>query len=120
MSNKIAHVELASSDRAASAKFYGDLFGWPVQRFEVGDYLMTALPRGETSMAFVQEGGPWAVTPGSVLVFVDVADVDATIARARQLGATILSDKTEVPNTGWMAMIGDPGGNRIAVLQRIP
>lgn len=120
MSNIIAHVELASSDRATTAKFYGELFGWPTQHYEVGDYLMTALPRGETSMAFVQTNEARGVAPGSALVFVDVADIDATITRARELGALVLVDKIEVPNTGWMAVFGDPGGNRIAVMQRQP
>jgi predicted enzyme related to lactoylglutathione lyase len=55
----------------------------------------------------------------SVLVYVNVADVDATIARARKLGAVILMDKMEIPGVGWMTIIGDPGGNRIAAMQRM-
>jgi len=57
--------------------------------------------------------------PGSVLVYVDVDDVDATIARAKELGAMVLVDKMEIEVTGWMAVFGDPGGNRIAVMQRM-
>jgi predicted enzyme related to lactoylglutathione lyase len=55
-----------------------------------------------------------------VLVYVDVADVDAAIARAQELGAPIYLDKMEIPTVGWMAIFGDPGGNRIAVMQRMP
>ena len=57
--------------------------------------------------------------PGSVLVYVDVADVDAIIARARELGAPVYLDKTEIPTVGWMAIFGDPGGNRIGVMQPV-
>ena len=37
-----------------------------------------------------------------------------------ELGAPIFLDKTEVPTIGWMAILGDPGGNRIGVMQRMP
>ena len=56
---------------------------------------------------------------GSALVYVDVADVDATIARAKELGGTIIMDKYEIPTVGWMAIFGDPAGNRIAVMQQM-
>ncbi len=120
MSNKIWHIELATTDKAASAKFYTDLFGWPFETYEEMDYTMTAFPEGDTSLAFSPVDDAQGVAVGSVLVYADVADVDAVIARARELGAAILMDKMEIPGVGWMTVIGDPGGNRIAAMQRMP
>ncbi|MEJ2209362.1 MAG: hypothetical protein P8129_10035 [Anaerolineae bacterium] len=60
------------------------------------------------------------MAPGSVLVYVDVEDIDAAIARARELGAPVILDKTEIPTVGWMAVFGDPGGNRIAAMESMP
>lgn len=121
MSNKIDHIELTSSDRAATAKFFEDLFGWPTQTFEAQDYLMTAFEDwSDTSMAFIQENQEFGYAPGSVLVYIDVADVDAAVARAQELGATVIMPKMEVENTGWMAHLAIPGGNRIALMQRMP
>ncbi len=117
MSSKIAWLELASTDIPASAKFYSDLFGWPIVRDEEMDYTMTDFERGETGVGFSPVSEEQDVAPGSVLVYVDVADVDAAIARAKELGAPIILDKTEIPTVGWMAVLGDPGGNRIAVMQ---
>lgn len=54
-----------------------------------------------------------------MLVYVDVADVDITIARAKELGAAISMDKMEIATVGWMAIFDDTGGNHIAVMQRI-
>ena len=119
MTNKIWHIELATTDKPASAKFYTDLFGWPMETFQPMDYTMTAFPEGDTTLAFSPVDEQQGVMPGSVLVYVDVADVDATIARAEELGATIFMDKMEIPNVGWMTIIGDPGGNRIAAMQRM-
>jgi predicted enzyme related to lactoylglutathione lyase len=120
MSNKIMWFESASTDIPASAKFYGDLFDWPMVTDEKLNYTMTAFGQGEVGMGFNEINEEMGITPGSVLVYVDVADVDATIAQAKELGAPIFLDKTEIPTVGWMAILGDPGGNRIGVMQAMP
>ena len=121
MSNKIEWLEMASDDVAASAKFYSDLFGWPIIWDEQMDYTMTDFERGQIGVGFTPTGDPQtsAGAAGSVLVYVNVDDVDATIARAKELGAPVLQDRIEIPGVGWMAIFGDPGGNRIAVMQRM-
>jgi predicted enzyme related to lactoylglutathione lyase len=120
VSNKITWFESASTDVSASAKFYGDLFGWPMVTDERMNYTMTAFEGGETGMGFSPVDEAQGVAAGSILVYVDVADIDATIARAKELGASIYLDKMEIPTIGWMAIFGDPGGNRIGVMQRMP
>jgi predicted enzyme related to lactoylglutathione lyase len=119
MSNKIMWFESASADIPASAKFYGDLFGWPFVTDEAMNYTMTGFEPGEMGMGFSPVDEAKGVMPGSILVYVDVDDIDATIARAKQLNAAIYLDKTEIPTVGWMAVFGDPGGNRIGVMQRM-
>jgi predicted enzyme related to lactoylglutathione lyase len=120
MSNKITWLELASTDVPASAKFYGDLFGWPIIKDEQMDYTMTGFEGDETGVGFSPVDEAQGVTAGSVLVYVDVVDIDATIARAKELGAPIHLDKMQIPTVGWMAIFGDPGGNRIGVMQPMP
>ena len=120
MSNKIMWFESTSADIPASARFYGDLFGWPIVTDEAMNYTMTAFEQGETGMGFAPVNEDQGVLPGSILVYVDVDDVDATIARAKELGGQVFLDKTEIPTVGWMAIFGDPGGNRIGVMQRMP
>jgi predicted enzyme related to lactoylglutathione lyase len=122
MSNRITWLEMASTDVPASAKFFGDLFGWPMIRDEQMDYTMTGFEGDQTGVGFTPVGDERSSVgaAGSVLVYVDVADVDATIARAKELGAPVYMDKFEIPTVGWMAIFGDPGGNRIAVMQAMP
>jgi predicted enzyme related to lactoylglutathione lyase len=120
MSNRIMWLEMASTDIPASAKFYGDLFGWPIVTDEKMDYTMTAFEGDETGIGFSPVDAEQGVEAGSVLVYVDVADIDVTIARAKEIGAPIFMDKYEIPTVGWMAIFGDPGGNRIAAMQRMP
>ena len=120
MSNRIMWFESTSADIPASAKFYGDLFGWPIVTDEEMNYTMTAFEQGETGMGFAPVNEEQGVMPGSILVYVDVSDIDTIIARAKELGAAIFLDKMEIPTVGWMAIFGDPGGNRIGVMQRMP
>jgi predicted enzyme related to lactoylglutathione lyase len=112
--------ELASTDIPASANFFKELFDWPIVRDEEMDYTMTAFEGDAVGMGFSPVDEAQGTPPGSVLAYVDVADVDATIARAKELGAPILMDKMEIPTVGWMAVFGVPGGNRIAVMQSMP
>ena len=79
-------LELASIDIPASAKFYGDLFDWPIVKDQQMGYTMTAFEGDETAVGFAPVDEAQGTLPGSVLVYVDVAGVDATIARARELG----------------------------------
>jgi predicted enzyme related to lactoylglutathione lyase len=120
MSNEIKWLELASTDIPASAKFYGDLFGWPIVRDEQMDYTMTGFEGDQTGVGFAPVDEAQGVTEGSVLVYVYVADIDVTIARAKELDAPLILEKTEIPTVGWMAVFGDPGGNQIGVLQPMP
>jgi predicted enzyme related to lactoylglutathione lyase len=119
MSNRITWFEMASTDIPAASKFYGDLFGWKIVRDEEMDYTMTASEPGETGMGFSPVDEARGTAVGSLLAYVDVADIDATITRAKELGAPILMDKFEIPTIGWMAIFGDPGDNRMAVMQRM-
>ena len=120
MSNRIMWIETASTDIPASAKFYASLFNWPIVTDEKMNYTMTAFEGDETGMGFSPVDEAQGTLPGSVLVYVDVADIDATIARAKELGAPVFMDKFEIPTVGWMAVFGDPGGNRIAAMQAMP
>ncbi len=52
---------------------------------------------------------------GSVLVYVSTDDIDATLAKAKSLGAKIFLPKTEIPDTGWFGIFSDPTGNMVAL-----
>jgi len=49
------------------------------------------------------------------LAYISVADVAATTKRAKELGAKVLRDRTEVPGFGWFSVIADPTGAVVAL-----
>ena len=119
MSNRIAWLEVVSTDVSASGEFYQELFDWPIVTDDKMNYTMTSFGIGEPGIGFAPVDEAQGMTPGSVVAYVDVDDIDATIERARELGAPIYVGKTEVPTVGYIAIVGDPGGNRIGLMQSV-
>ena len=53
--------------------------------------------------------------PSHWLAYISVADVAATTQKAKELGATVLCDRAEVPGFGWFSVITDPTGAVVAL-----
>jgi hypothetical protein len=72
----------------------------------------------------VDRGGVTSHLPGGVpphwLPYVAVDDVDAAIARARKLGATILLSPEDIPGVGRFGMLEDPTGAVLAIMKPLP
>ncbi len=108
----IVHVEISAQDLEATAKFYEELFGWKIQHIPEMNYA-----------TFEAEGGPGGgfnpvseqVPAGTVLVYVNSDDIEASLAKAESLGGTTTVPKTEIPDVGWFAIFTDPTGNTMAL-----
>lgn len=108
-------VDLNTPDLEASAAFYTSLFGWeaPQGSDEFGGY-RTCLLRGKPVAGI----GP-QMSPGPVYwsTYVNVADADATAARASARDGKILFGPTDVGPSGRLAIISDPQGGVIGLWQ---
>lgn len=109
----IVHVEFASSDPAAAAQFFGNLFGWQSQRDPDVDYHMFQAEGGPGG-GFVKADGVQYRT-GETLAYVHVDDIDETLRQAGALGATVVTPRTEIPGMGWYAILTEPSGARIGL-----
>jgi uncharacterized protein len=111
MSHPVVHAEIRSSDPDATRGFFGKLFGW--------DYSDGAFP-GYTFVGTGAEGGPpTAIGPlqggeDSVLFFVGVEDVAATLKEAEDLGGAIVQPAQEVPGVTF-GVLADQQGHLIGV-----
>jgi len=110
MANRIVHFEIPANQPAALTKFYGDLFGWKFQKFETPgpEYWLCDTGEGQgingAIMQRMHPQQPW-------MNYVEVPSIDASIAQATKLGATVALPKTAIPNVGAYAAIIDPQGN---------
>ena len=108
-SNGIWWVQLLTSDVEAAKAFYGPLLQWEWDADPHVPAVEVAL-RGGNVVAGIHER-PDPHIPVNWMTFVLVDDVAATLARARELGAEIIMDTTEIgEGTGVTGVFADPGG----------
>ena len=108
MGNPVVQWQIVSKDPGGVARFYSALFGWTVQTDNALGYrvLDTGNPRGIS-------GGVWPSPPEGhnlVQLFVEVDDIDAFIAKASALGASVIVPKSELPDGDALAIVLDPAG----------
>ena len=109
--NRVVHFEIPANEPEALTKFYTDLFGWKFHKAPVPgpEYWLCETGSGEPGI----DGAVMARQhPQQGLTnYVDVADIDATLAHATKLGAQIALPRTPIPGVGAVAAIIDPQGN---------
>jgi predicted enzyme related to lactoylglutathione lyase len=111
MAHPVIHAEIRSTDPDATRMFFSELFGW--------SYSDGAFP-GYTFVETGAEGAiPTAIGPlqggkDSVLFFIGVEDVEATLARAVELGGTILQPAQQVPGVTF-GVFADAQGHAVGV-----
>lgn len=113
MSHPVVHFEIAGGDVALLAEFYRKLFGW--ESTPAGPDYRVVPPQGEGI-----GGGLMATPPGVpsyITIYVATDDLRATIDRAVELGATELVGPTPITGVGSFAMIRDPEGNPVSLLE---
>ena len=109
MGNPFVHVELQTNDTNKAKNFYKQLFDWKLEDHQIGDMTYTMVQVGEgTGGGIMKNAIPNA--PSFWLAYILVEDVASTTKKAKSLGATVLQEKMEVPNYGWLSVINDPTG----------
>jgi len=112
--------DLLTSDPKAAIAFYTHVAGWTTQPFgeAEGDeaYMMWVGSQGPLGGAMLlskeaqQRGAPphW-------MAHVTVADLEATLEKARTLGARVLREPETIPGVGRFALIQDPQGAHLSL-----
>lgn len=112
--------EVMTNDVAGAKAFYTALFGWSAQDLQMPSGPYTLFMKGAQQVAGCMavpqaEGQP--VCPPNWLSYLTVENVDATVARARTLGARVDVAGMDIPGIGRFAVLGDPAGATFAVFQ---
>ena len=102
--------EVLGSDAARTQAFYKEMFGWTVNPGAAGYGLVeTGDARGIQGGLGSGGGENWAT------IYASVPDVEATLARAEQLGATRIYGPMAVDDHMQTGAIRDPAGNVFGV-----
>jgi uncharacterized protein len=118
MQNPFIWHDLMTSDVEAAKAFYAAVVGWTFGTQMPGYPVAEA---GGTGMGGIME------TPDHLKAmppfwggYIDVADVDATIAKIKKLGGTLQREPWDVPNVGRIAVVADPAGAMFNIMTPIP
>jgi hypothetical protein len=111
MAHPVIHAEIRSTDPDATRAFFAGLFGWK--------YADGAFPGYSFVDTGVEGAMPTAIGPlqggkDAVLFFIGVEDVEATLARAEELGGTIVQPAQQVPGVTF-GVFADPQGHVVGV-----
>jgi predicted enzyme related to lactoylglutathione lyase len=127
MTNRPVHFEIHASNPDKSIAFYQALFGWTFERYPVPGVYYGVITGDETSRGIngglIQRMGPPPADGAAVnswTVTVDVESVDATLAKALELGGTQALPKMTIPHVGYVAYIKDVDGNIVGLHQNDP
>jgi len=110
------HVEIPTTDVERSKAFYSELFSWKMNQLPHMDYVAFETGKGPGGgLLKVQEvlsGGEQ-----NVMVYVFTESIQETMARAAELGGSVIKERTQIPEIGWYALFGDPEGNVIGLFE---
>lgn len=116
--------ELMTAAPEAAKAFYAEVIGWKVQPWgppEMG-YAMIANAEGPVGgIADIStDPASTADTRPQWLAYFGTLDVDATVAQARSLGATVVVPPTDIPEVGRFAVLKDPQGATFSPFRPAP
>ncbi len=113
--------ELNTRDVPAAKAFYTQVFGWTPNDLDMGDMQYTEWRLGENAVAgmLTMPDMVPAEVPAHWLVYFATDDTDATVAKAGELGATVLLPPTDIP-PGRFSVLADPEGAAFAVIKLAP
>lgn len=103
--------DLMSTDAAGSQAFYSELANWKVLEMEmpgIGAYRMLQLEEQGFGGIVPLEAGHGI--PSHWIQYISVEDVDATCAKASELGGEVCVPPTDLPEVGRFAVVADPQG----------
>jgi uncharacterized protein len=112
MPNPFAHVELNTDDVTKAKRFYKSLFQWKLSAMGP-DYTMIDVGKGGTGGGMQRKG--ILGSPTLWLPYVQVDDVEKTIAKARKLGADIQLESLDIEEMGTIGVFIDPTGAPLGV-----
>ncbi len=119
----IAHVagtlcwaDLSTPDAKRATDFYSGLFGWQIMADEKDKSGYLHIKNGEQFIGGVPPAAHRQPgVPPHWLAYFWVDDVDASAAKAKQLGAKLYVAPMTIENVGRMAVIADPQGAMFAI-----
>jgi predicted enzyme related to lactoylglutathione lyase len=120
MGQPVVHFEITGKDGEKLQSYYSELFGWEIDASNAMKYGIVSR-EGNTNEEGVGIGGGIATGPegypGHVTFYVQVPDVEQTLAKAESQGGTRMMGPDEVMDGLVIGLFTDPEGHVVGVMQ---
>ena len=117
---RVVHFEIYADEVERATKFYAEVFGWQIHKWDGPDDYWRASTGGdgEAGIDGAIQGRP---QPGAIgMNFIDVESVDDYIAKIQANGGTLVRPKIHIPEVGYTAVCNDTEGNPVGLFQIDP
>ena len=111
---RVIHFEILGNDQKALQAFWSGVFGWKFDTSNPGGYGMTD---PATTGVVVGVGAAPGGSAGLVTGYVRVADIDAVLARAVDLGGAVVMPKFSPDGTAQLALVADAEGHVVGLTE---
>jgi len=113
--------ELLTNDVDVAKRFYAEIFGWGARDMEMGDAgSYTIFTTGEADRAGCMKIQPGMEAPPSWTTYIGTDDVDASAAKAKELGGNLIVEPMDIPgNIGRFAIVSDPTGGVFGLFKSV-
>lgn len=118
---RVCWTELSTPDASAAKTFYSQVFGWEFIDQDIGDMTYTMIKKDDKNF-----GGIWQIPkdqlndiPPHWLTYILVENLEQSLKKAEDAGATVAVPATAVSDYGRFAIIQDPTGAHIAFWQNL-
>lgn len=112
MANPVVHFEIVGKDGKALQDYYANLFGWEINANNPMNYGIVNTHSGGINGGIGPAQGDSRVT-----FYVAVADLEATLATAVELGGTVVRPVTVIPGMVTFAQFADVEGNVVGIIK---
>lgn len=116
---RVVHFEIPADDPERAAKFYKEVFGWKIDKWE-GPFDYWLVTTGEDDEPGIN-GAIMAKEMGELVRnTIGVDSFDEYAKKIEAEGGKLLTEKMEIPGIGVMALFQDTEGNISGIIEPVP
>jgi predicted enzyme related to lactoylglutathione lyase len=116
---RVTHFEITADDPERAVKFYSDVFGWFVEKWQgPEDYWNCSTgEEDEPGINGAIMRRPSTLMEGGTIDTIGVTDLDDALERVVAAGGEIVHGRTTVPYVGYHAYCRDTEGNIFGLME---
>lgn len=119
---RVVHFEFSADDPERAVKFYKEVFGWRIDKWEgpVDYWLATTGAEDEPGIDGAIKGREEEPKLNTTLNTIDVPSLDEYVERLKAAGGKVLTPRATIPGVGYHCYCEDTEGNVIGLMENDP